>query len=121
MEGMRSVLDVMSTAHVSKLQGVNVSSLIRCAIQLLLKNMTHGDDPIERQQCQESCTMIGNILDQGLKIFEKLGVQGVAANDVTWIVSKAYNSALHQSQDENVEGSLALSNMALQVRNELPI
>lgn len=112
--GMKSVIDVISNHDKLNLQGVNVSSLIRCAIQLLLKTMTHGDDTTEKTQCLESAKMMGVILEQGLKIIRKQ-VSGVGTNDLMWVISKAYNSALHQSQEKNMESSLALTDMALKV------
>lgn len=115
VSGMKSVIDVISNHEELDLQGVNVSSLIRCAIQLLLKSMTHGDDATEKAQCLESAKMMGVILEQGVKIINKQVSGGVGVNDLMWIISKAYNSALHQSQEENLESSLALTEMALKV------
>lgn len=115
--GMTTVLERISSTEDSAVpEGVNVSSLIRCSIQLLLKEMTHGDEEAARKQCQDSCSMMGNILDQGLKIFRNLGtLEGSMTNDIIWIISKAYNSALHVSQEDNIEGSLALADLALKV------
>lgn len=114
VEGMKDIMEVISDNEDCKLDGVNVSSLTRCAVQLLLKCMTHGDNDGGRTQCLESAKMLSVVLAQGLKIIHKQ--QGLVRNeDIIWIISKAYNSALHQSQEENTEISLELTDLALKV------
>lgn len=115
LQGMKSVMDLISNHENYILEGVDLSSLIRCAVQLLLKSMAHENTEKDKKQCLEASQMMVNILDQGLNILRKQDKRVVRTKDIMWIISKAYNSALHQSQDENMESSLALTDLALKV------
>lgn len=115
LAGMESIINIISDNENVKVNNIDISSLMRCTIQLLLKTLTHSDDIKEKSYCFEASKMIGSLLKQGIKIFER-DLNGIfQTNDIMWIISKAYNTALHQSQESNVNLSLELTEVSLQV------
>ena len=112
---MESIINIISDNENVQVNNIDISSLMRCTIQLLLKTLTHSDDIKEKSYCIEASKMIGSLLKQGIKIFER-DLNGIfQTNDIMWIISKAYNTALHQSQESNVNLSLELTEVSLQV------
>jgi hypothetical protein len=113
---MESIINIITDNEKVQVSNIDISSLIRCTIQLLLKSLTHSDDEKEKSYCFEASKMIGLLLKQGIKIFER-DLNGIfQTNDIMWIISKAYNTALHQSQESNVNQSLELTELSLKVR-----
>ena len=116
LAGMESINQHNLRQRNVQVNNIDISSLMRCTIQLLLKTLTHSDDIKEKSYCFEASKMIGSFLKQGIKIFGERDLNGIfQTNDIMWIISKAYNTALHQSQESNVNLSLELTEVSLQV------
>lgn len=115
LAGMEIVVNIISDNETIEINGIDTSSLIRCTIQLLLKSLAHNDDQKEKDDCLEASKMIASILKQGIKIVDRDLNCSFRQNDLMWIISKAYNTALHQSQENNIELALELTELSLNV------
>lgn len=115
---MKGVIDLISTKEIgAEMEGVDVSSLIRCTVQLLIKNMVHSSTSSEKDKCVESGLIMIKILKQGLDILMK-APDMMSVDDNMWIISKIYNCALHQTQENSIDISIKLSEQATTVSIE---